>query len=177
MGLAIGQIVGGLALTIGGLTGEVFGGITSATGIGAAVGVPAIVVSTGLVVGGVGNIAAGIQGLSQALMSQGSGSSSPKGTATAASGGTYILVDPKTGMVVRTGRTNDLARRQGEHARDPSTKHLDFKVDRRTDVYAEQRGREQALHEHYKPRMNKINPVSPTNPKRQDYIDAAKALE
>ncbi|WP_437730193.1 hypothetical protein [Sorangium sp. So ce1335] len=58
MGLAIGQIVGGLALTIGGLTVEVFGGITSATGIGAAIGVPAIAVSTGLVVGGIGNIAA-----------------------------------------------------------------------------------------------------------------------
>ncbi|WP_437952580.1 RHS repeat-associated core domain-containing protein [Sorangium sp. So ce296] len=84
MGLAIGQIVGGLALTIGGLTGEVFGGITSATGVGAAVGVPAIVVSTGLVVGGVGNIAAGIQGLSQALMSQGSGSRGPQVAAPAA---------------------------------------------------------------------------------------------
>ncbi|WP_437734865.1 RHS repeat-associated core domain-containing protein [Sorangium sp. So ce1335] len=84
MGLAIGQIVGGLALTIGGLTGEVFGGITSATGVGAAVGVPAIVVSTGLVVGGVGNIAAGIQGLSQALMSQGSGSRGPQVAASAA---------------------------------------------------------------------------------------------
>ncbi|WP_437516464.1 hypothetical protein [Sorangium sp. So ce1099] len=67
MGLAIGQIVGGLALTIGGLTGEVFGGITSATGIGAAVGLPAIAMSTGLVVGGVGNIAAGLQELSQAI--------------------------------------------------------------------------------------------------------------
>ncbi|MGK3997187.1 RHS repeat domain-containing protein [Sorangium sp. So ce1024] len=86
MGLAIGQIVGGLALTLGGLTGEVFGGITSATGIGAAIGVPAIVVSTGLVVGGVGNIAAGIQGLSQALMSQGSGGTGSQG-ATAAPGG------------------------------------------------------------------------------------------
>ncbi|WP_437730195.1 RHS repeat-associated core domain-containing protein [Sorangium sp. So ce1335] len=81
MGLAIGQIVGGLALTIGGLTGEVFGGITSATGIGAAIGVPAIAVSTGLVVGGIGNIAAGIQGLSQAMMSQGSGSKGPQATA------------------------------------------------------------------------------------------------
>ncbi|WP_437955465.1 RHS repeat-associated core domain-containing protein [Sorangium sp. So ce119] len=80
MGLAIGQIVGGLAVTIGGLTGEVFGGITSATGVGAAIGVPAIAVSTGLVVGGVGNIAAGIQGLSQALMSQGSGNQGPQGT-------------------------------------------------------------------------------------------------
>ncbi|WP_437815115.1 RHS repeat-associated core domain-containing protein [Sorangium sp. So ce1078] len=81
MGLAIGQIVGGLAVTIGGLTGEVFGGITSATGIGAAIGVPAIAVSTGLVVGGVANIAAGLQGLSQAMMSQGSGSKGPQGTA------------------------------------------------------------------------------------------------
>ncbi|MGK3994888.1 RHS repeat-associated core domain-containing protein [Sorangium sp. So ce1024] len=87
MGLAIGQIVGGLALTLGGLTGEVFGGITSATGIGAAVGVPAIVVSTGLVVGGVGNIVAGIQGLSQALMSQGSGRTGPQGAGLAARGG------------------------------------------------------------------------------------------
>ncbi|WP_437565862.1 RHS repeat-associated core domain-containing protein [Sorangium sp. So ce542] len=78
MGLAIGQIVGGVALTLGGLTGEVFGGITSATGIGAAIGVPAIAVSTGLVVGGVGNIAAGIQGLSQAMMSQGSGRAGPQ---------------------------------------------------------------------------------------------------
>ncbi|WP_437565852.1 RHS repeat-associated core domain-containing protein [Sorangium sp. So ce542] len=87
MGLAIGQIVGGLALTIGGLTGEVFGGITSATGVGAAIGVPAIVVSTGLVVGGVGNIAAGIQGLSQALMSQGSEVTTPQAAAPATRGG------------------------------------------------------------------------------------------
>ncbi|WP_437620613.1 RHS repeat-associated core domain-containing protein [Sorangium sp. So ce1151] len=86
MGLAIGQIVGGIALTIGGLSGEVFGGITSATGIGAAIGVPAIAVSTGLVVGGVGNIAAGIQGLSQALMSSGPGTTGPQGTPSAAMG-------------------------------------------------------------------------------------------
>ncbi|WP_437949416.1 RHS repeat-associated core domain-containing protein [Sorangium sp. So ce296] len=86
MGLAIGQIVGGVALTLGGLTGEVFGGITSATGIGAAIGLPAIAVSTGLVVGGASNIAAGIQGLSQALMSQGSGSRGPQGTAPSAGG-------------------------------------------------------------------------------------------
>ncbi|WP_437878159.1 hypothetical protein [Sorangium sp. So ce513] len=69
------------------MTGEVFGGITSATGVGATVGVPAIVVSTGLVVGGVGNIAAGIQGLSQALMSQGSEVTAPQAAAPAARGG------------------------------------------------------------------------------------------
>ncbi|KYF77577.1 hypothetical protein BE11_20805 [Sorangium cellulosum] len=57
------------------MTEEVFGSITSATGIGAAIGVPAIAESTGLVVGGVGNIAAGIQ----ALMSQAPGSKGPRG--------------------------------------------------------------------------------------------------
>jgi hypothetical protein len=74
-GLAVGLIVGGLISLAGGLTGEVAGGIATVTGIGAAVGVPAIAVSTTLVVGGVGNIAAGIRG----LMTTGSGSAGPKG--------------------------------------------------------------------------------------------------
>ncbi|WP_437732666.1 hypothetical protein [Sorangium sp. So ce1335] len=86
MGLAIGQIVGGLALTIGGLTGEVFGGVTSATGISAAISVPAIAVSTGLAVGWIGNVAAGIQALSQVLMSQGSGSPGPRSKAAVVNG-------------------------------------------------------------------------------------------
>jgi hypothetical protein len=72
---------------VGGLTGEVAGGIATVTGIGAAVGVPAIAVSTTLVVGGVGNIAAGIRGLSQSMMSSGSGASGPKATAPVAAGG------------------------------------------------------------------------------------------
>jgi RHS repeat-associated protein len=69
-GLSVGLIVGGIAITAGGFTGEVLGGAATSTGIGAAVGVPAIVVSTTLVVGGAGNIAAGIRG----LMTTGSGS-------------------------------------------------------------------------------------------------------
>jgi len=77
LGLAVGQIVGGVITTAGGVTGEV---------LGAAVGVPGIVASTGLVVGGVGNIAAGIQGLSQSLMSTGAGSTGPL-AAPAARGG------------------------------------------------------------------------------------------
>jgi hypothetical protein len=52
----------------------VLGGAATTTGIGAAVGVPAMVVSTGMVVGGTGNVAAGIRGLTQAMMSKGSGS-------------------------------------------------------------------------------------------------------
>ncbi|MGK3970050.1 RHS repeat-associated core domain-containing protein [Sorangium sp. So ce118] len=135
MGLAIGQIVGGLALTIGGLTGEVFGGITSATGIGAAVGVPAIAVSTGLVVGGVGNIAAGLQGLSHAMMSQGSGSKVPQGMAPAAEGPTTLKPGPfaKESIPAHRGRptaseqkqVNKIMDRHGCHTcgtKDPGTK-------------------------------------------------------
>jgi hypothetical protein len=51
----------------------VLGGAATVTGIGVAVGVPAMVVSTTLVVGGAGNIAAGIRGLTQSMMSKGSG--------------------------------------------------------------------------------------------------------
>jgi len=74
LGLSVGMIVGGIAITVGGFTGEVLGGAASGTGIGAAVGVPAMMVSTTLVVGGAGNIAAGIRG----LMTTGSGSSGPQ---------------------------------------------------------------------------------------------------
>jgi hypothetical protein len=81
-GLAVGQIVGGLITLVGGLTGEVAGGLATATGIGAAVGVPTLAVSTTLVVGGVGNIAAGIRG----LMTTGSGNSGPPATASTAAG-------------------------------------------------------------------------------------------
>jgi RHS repeat-associated protein len=92
-GLAVGQIVGGIAIMAGGITGDVLGGAATVTGIGAAVGVPAIVVSTSLVVGGAGNVAAGVRGLTQAMMSKGPGSSGAKETGsytnTHASGKTY----------------------------------------------------------------------------------------
>jgi hypothetical protein len=97
LGLAVGQIVGGIALTVGGFTGEVLGGAASVTGIGAAVGVPAMMVSTTLVVGGAGNIAAGIRGLTQSMMSKGSGSAGPTGTAptTGAGGKSFRVVNSK----------------------------------------------------------------------------------
>jgi len=60
----------GVVTLVGGLIGDVLGGVTSASGVGAPVGVPAMVLSTGLVVGGAGNIAAGIRG----LLTTGSGS-------------------------------------------------------------------------------------------------------
>jgi hypothetical protein len=79
-GLAVGQIVGGIITLVGGLTGEVAGGLATTTGIGAAVGrVPSdFAVSTTLVVAG-RNVAAGIRGLTQSMMSTCRGSSGPQG--------------------------------------------------------------------------------------------------
>ena len=67
---------------VGGVTGEVLGGAASVTGIGAAVGVPAIAISTTLVVGGAGNILSGLQ----ALTTGGSGSGPPQTKASASEG-------------------------------------------------------------------------------------------
>jgi hypothetical protein len=75
-------MVGGFLCLVGGLTGKVFGGAATVTGVGAAVGVPAIVVSVGLVAGGAANIEAGYRGLLQALKSPGSGSSGPPAAST-----------------------------------------------------------------------------------------------
>ena len=75
---------------------------------------------------------------------------------------------------MRSGRTNDLARRQLEHARDPALKDLDLATAHRTDMRAEQRGLEQMLHDQYSPPLNAIRPISPGNPKLNDYMDAAR---
>jgi RHS repeat-associated protein len=91
---------------------------------------------------------------------------------TYATGGTYILRDPVTGQVMRTGRTNDLARREREHR----GSGLIFEVDKRTDDYAAQRGREQIIHDKYIPPLNKIRPISPNNPNRDKYLEAGQAL-
>lgn len=88
-------------------------------------------------------------------------------------GGTYVLKNAE-GVVMRTGRTNNLARRELEHARDPKLKDFTFAVVHRTDSYAEQRGLEQMLHDQYKPALNKIRPISPNNPRRGEYLDAAQ---
>lgn len=86
-------------------------------------------------------------------------------------GGTYKLRDPDTGQVRRTGRSNDLARREGEHGRHSETKDLDFEVDRRTDSYPAQRGREQRIYEaHPEADLNRQRPIAPRNPNRDEYL-------
>jgi hypothetical protein len=88
-------------------------------------------------------------------------------------GGTYLLRDPATGQVARTGRTNNFARRAAEHGRNPALGHLDFEEVHVTAVYAEQRGLEQILHLQHNPPLNRINPISLTNPYIGDYLRAA----
>jgi hypothetical protein len=77
---------------------------------------------------------------------------------------------------MRTGRTNDLARRAGEHARHPDTRGLDFELVHHTDDPAARRGLEQMLHDQFSPPLDKINPISPTNPNRGAYMDAADSF-
>jgi len=96
------------------------------------------------------------------------------GASASAKGGTYVLRDPETGQVMRTGRTKDHKRRANEHKQQPETKQLDYERATRTDDYSIQRGQEQLLHDEYKPPLDKIRPISPQNPRRDEYLDAAR---
>jgi len=97
----------------------------------------------------------------------------PSRVAQEARGGTYVLRDVETGQVMRTGRTNDLLRREAEHARDTLLGKFKFDVVHRTDSYAAQRGLEQELDWIYNPPQNYKRPIDPYNPKLLDYLRAA----
>jgi len=114
-GLSVGLIVGGIAITAGGFTGEVLGGAATVTGVGAAVGVPAIVVSTTLVVGGAGNVAAGIRGLTQSL-STGSGSGTSGSHTTPALPDSYWLNKQLAKQVTPGTRRIDIRKPSGRSA-------------------------------------------------------------
>ncbi len=92
----------------------------------------------------------------------------------------YSLRDPETGEVLRTGRSGDLAQRAVQHANDPVLGDLEFQVEYRTDVYAEQRGLEQMLYDRYPGAQlenggfNKIRAISPSNPNLPTYMQAAQ---
>jgi hypothetical protein len=91
-------------------------------------------------------------------------------------GGVYVLRDPITGEVVRSGRSNNLARREAEHGRDPNLKDYEFDPLHRTDNYPEQRGLEQIVHETHNPPLNRINGIDPKNPRAKIYRDAAQSF-
>jgi len=88
-------------------------------------------------------------------------------------GGVYGLLDPKTDIIMRTGRSIDLSRRRSELARNPVLQDFLFVPLFHTDNYAEQRGLEQFADDLYNPPFNYINPISNVNVNRVDYISAA----
>jgi hypothetical protein len=92
-----------------------------------------------------------------------------------AAGGVYSLRDG-AGNVVRTGRSKDLARREAEHARDPVLGRYRFQPEYRTNDYATQRGLEQLLHDDWLPPLNKIRPISPRNPRIDEYMETGRSF-
>ncbi len=92
-------------------------------------------------------------------------------------GGIYVLIDPETGEVVRTGMSTDLQSRESDHragTKDPTTKGMAFKVIYRTDDYEELRGLEQVVYDRYPDAcLNKQRPISLRNPRRGIYLKAA----
>ncbi len=94
-------------------------------------------------------------------------------SAVEARGGVYLLRNLETDQIMRTGRTNDLLRRKGEHFRDPALKDYRFEPVYRTDVYAEQRGLEQELDWLYNPPLNYNRPINPYSANLPRYLRAA----
>jgi RHS repeat-associated protein len=95
-------------------------------------------------------------------------------------GGTYVLRNRDTGVPEYVGRTNDLARREREHGRNPALNDLDFDVDKETDDYDAQRGREDIIYGRARgescPLRNKNRPIAPGNPNGDRYREAGEAL-
>ena len=89
-------------------------------------------------------------------------------------GGVYGLFNQSTGEMMRSGRSSDLASRRSDHANDPTLCQFQFRPLFRTDNYAAQRGLEQMVHTKYNPPLNSINGISPTNPNRHNYVNAAE---
>ncbi|MEV7549720.1 RHS repeat-associated core domain-containing protein [Amycolatopsis sp. NPDC089917] len=93
-----------------------------------------------------------------------------------ARGGVYTLRDADDN-VVRTGRTNNLQRREREHARGKDTADYKFQAEYRTDVYREQRGLEQIVWMlNGRPTMSGVRRTAGVNVKNRNYnnyMDAA----
>jgi hypothetical protein len=88
-------------------------------------------------------------------------------------GGAYVLETIEK-IVMKSGRSKDLEVRAQQLARNPKFEGLNFRDVYRTDNYAEQRGLEQVLHARHNPPLDMIRPISPTNPNRDLYMQAAE---
>jgi RHS repeat-associated protein len=149
--------------------------------VGALVGVGMIGVD--VVTGGKGSLLKnGIKGGAELALSRGAKELAEEGLETGVKrGGVYTLRD-EAGNVVRTGRTNDFVRREAEHYRDPLTRPYQFSVERPTDNLLEQKGLEMQLYGLHPEALlengglNKIRPVSLSNPNLPVYEEAARGL-
>jgi len=88
-------------------------------------------------------------------------------------GGVYVLIDPATGAVARSGRATNLVKRLGNHARAAATKNLIGQIVFETNIKAQQRGLEHLLHVQWSPPLNKIGALSPRRSYYSEYIQAA----
>jgi RHS repeat-associated protein len=149
--------------------------------VGALVGVGMIGVD--VVTAGKGSLLKnGIKGGAELALSRGAKELAEEGLETGVKrGGVYTLRD-EAGNVVRTGRTNDFVRREAEHYRDPLTRPYQFSVERPTDNLLEQKGLEMQLYGLHPEALlengglNKIRPVSLSNPNLPVYEEAARGL-
>jgi len=135
-GLALGQMAAGLAEMAAGAGGGALAGLMSATGIGAPLGIPAIVVSAVVVTGGAANVAAGLVGLMSTGSGAGSGSQSqPPATKAQVTPGRsrsqqrlrQIAADPNTSAADRgwiQQEMNSIERGQRSNIRNPPGKQL-----------------------------------------------------
>jgi hypothetical protein len=108
IGKAFGEMVGGVALMFFGGGGTAAGIGVSATGIGAAVGVPAVAVSAGLATAGAANAAAGFQGLLVALTTGGGPSVSPAGGSPSGAGVSTSELVPTHNLTKSPNKFNEL---------------------------------------------------------------------
>jgi RHS repeat-associated protein len=90
-------------------------------------------------------------------------------------GGTYRLKD-EAGMVMKTGRSKDLARREKQLAR--KYPDLKFEVHKRTDRYEQQRGWEESIYNEQNPPapLDKIRPIDPKNANADTYRKSIQGL-
>ena len=88
----------------------------------------------------------------------------------------YKLVDPTTNEIKYVGRTVNPTARKQAHALDPDKKGLSFVTIKSGLNYYEARGLEQIAMLTYstKNALNRINGISPNNPRLEDYMAAGR---
>ena len=116
----------------------------------------------------------GTEPIMRALVPKGKDNCPPKG-------GVYVLVNPDSKIIMRSGQTGNLKTRESRHGRNPRFKDYDFETVYRTDDYSERRGLEQTIHirataaQGFPPPFNYNQPIAAGNPNYINYMNSAQA--